>query len=105
MTPEHRPLSDAEIEKRIASTKRPPKCRCCYQEWEALLDLKRARERLAEARKRMIRDFYTGTAPESPRWWSCQVCGWNWRDGSAELHDQGCPLAPASVETEATRAP
>ena len=51
-----------------------------------------AKERLAEVRRRMITDYYTGTSPDSPHWWACRVCSWVWRNGEAELHEPSCPL-------------
>ena len=54
-------------------------------------------ERLAEVRRRMITDFYKSAAPGSAQWWSCQVCGWVWRENEAELHEPSCPLKGEEV--------
>ncbi|MBI1973038.1 hypothetical protein HYS50_03465 [Candidatus Woesearchaeota archaeon] len=52
-------------------------------------------ERLAEAKKRAIKDFYDGTSPTSAHWFVCILCGWVWRDGERESHDHDCPLEEA----------
>ena len=51
------------------------------------------RETLAEVRRRTVTMFWKGTAPDSPAWWSCRLCSWMWKDGDAEMHKAGCPMA------------
>ena len=52
-----------------------------------------ARSRLERLRRRLIHDFYRGTAPGSPRYWTCRVCSWVWENGKPETHESNCPLA------------
>lgn len=54
--------------------------------------LDRLRESLAAVRRRMVVDHYTGTAPDSARYWVCRICAWLWKDGESENHDPTCPL-------------
>ena len=51
-----------------------------------------AEDRLAEVRRRMITDFYTGTSDDSPHWWTCRVCDYSWRHGEEDSHEETCPL-------------
>ena len=48
--------------------------------------------RIAELRKRLIVEFYTGTEAKATRFLSCRVCGWSWRKGQPEAHEPSCPL-------------
>lgn len=49
-------------------------------------------ERLAEVRRRVIRDFHDGANEPAARWWACGVCSWIWPDGAEENHEPSCPL-------------
>ena len=60
-----------------------------------------AEAQVKEIRRRMVRDFYAGTSPDSTHWWACGVCSWTWRDGEAELHERTCPLAQQALSQEA----
>ena len=51
-----------------------------------------AAKRLAEVRRRVIVDYYTGTSPDSPHWQVCRLCSWVWRWEGKETHDIGCPM-------------
>ena len=59
----------------------------------ALTARNEARSRLERLRRRLIHDFYRGTAPGSPRYWTCRVCSWVWENGKPETHEPNCPLA------------
>lgn len=58
-------------------------------------------QRLAEVRKRMITDYYTGTSPNSPHYWVCRVCDGIWTDGEVELHRRDCPITPLQLQPPA----
>ena len=49
-------------------------------------------ERLAEVRRRVIRDFWNGTGSDALHWRACGLCDWIWPEGEAETHEPGCPM-------------
>ena len=51
-------------------------------------------DNLDEIRRRMISDHYTGTSPDSSRYWTCRVCEWAWNDGDTPNHEPSCPIKP-----------
>lgn len=63
-------------------------------------DMSTLTKRLAEVRKRVIVDFYSGTAPSSTHWVACRLCDWIWRWGEAELHAEDCPVRVDSQEVK-----
>lgn len=50
------------------------------------------KERMAEVRKRVIVNYCTGTAPDSPKFQACLLCHWSWHYGEEELHEPSCPM-------------
>lgn len=60
---------------------------------QAMAELLKTRVRLREAHRRTVRDHYTGTGSDAPRYWSCGLCAWSWKHGEPELHEPTCPLA------------
>ena len=49
-------------------------------------------DRLAEVRRRVIVDFWSGTDAASGHWQTCRLCSFSWHFGETELHEMGCPM-------------
>ena len=50
------------------------------------------KERMAEVRRRVIVDYNTSTASDSPQFSACLICNWCWNRGEPEMHEPGCPI-------------
>ena len=49
-------------------------------------------QRLAEVRRRVIMDYYTGPVSNSIHLVRCFLCGRTWRYEETESHKPGCPM-------------